>query len=373
MQQSIQKRGAVKGISTPFDSLVTKRLVLAGTIVVLMIGLLFSIGMALSIGQVSVPFADSLRLVTYQATGLSIGNIHELVPVTTADIVWNIRFPRVLLAMLVGIGLALCGTVMQASVQNPLADPYLLGISSGASLGATFSIMLGYGATGIMGELGVAFWAFSGALVASAMVLLLANLGGKMSSVKLVLAGTVINVLCNAFSNFIVYFAKNAEGIRSVAFWTMGSLASAKWDTLPLLAAMVGLAVLFFLFQARVLNTMMMGDETAITLGISLNAYRRFYILIASVLTGVMVATCGIIGFVGLIVPHLVRSVVGSDHKRLLPVVILASAIFLIWTDVLARTVIPNGEMPIGIVTAILGGPMFMYMLVKKNIGFGGK
>ncbi|MNI71451.1 Hemin transport system permease protein HmuU [compost metagenome] len=164
---------------------------------------------------------DSLRIVIYQTTGISIGNMNELVSGTAMDIIWHIRFPRVLMAMIVGTGLALCGTVMQASVQNPLADPYLLGISSGASLGATFSIMLGFGAVGIIGSLGIAFWAFIGALGAAALVLVLANLGGKMSSVKLVLAGMVINALCSAFSNFIVYVAKNAEGIRSVTFWTM--------------------------------------------------------------------------------------------------------------------------------------------------------
>lgn len=341
--------------------------------ILLIFVVLFSVGIALSIGQVPVPFLDSLRIVVYKATGISLGNMKELTSGTFVDIIWYIRLPRVLLAMIVGAGLALCGTVMQASVQNPLADPYLLGISAGASLGATFSIMLGFGAAGIVGSLGVSFWAFIGALGAAALVLVLANLGGKMSSVKLVLAGTVINALCSAFSNFIVYYAKNAEGIRSVTFWTMGSLASAKWDKLPLITIMIVLATLFFISQARVLNTMLTGDETAITLGINLNYHRRLYMIISSIITGVIVATCGIIGFVGLIVPHLVRSMVGSDHKRLIPAVTLCSAIFLIWTDVLARTIIPNGELPIGIVTALIGAPMFMYMLIKKSNGFGGK
>ncbi|MBP1989747.1 FecCD family ABC transporter permease [Paenibacillus eucommiae] len=370
---SIQKRGAFTGMSTHFESVLKRRSLFIWMMISLIAAVICSIGMALSIGQVAVPFMDSLRIIVYQTIGLSLGDMNELSSGSVVDIIWHIRFPRVLLAMIVGIGLALCGTVMQASVQNPLADPYLLGISSGASLGATFSIMLGFGAVGIMASLGVAFWAFIGALGAAALVLVLANLGGKMSSVKLVLAGTIINALCSAFSNLIVYLAKNAEGIRSVTFWSMGSLASAKWDKLPLIAIMIGLAALFFICQARVLNTMLMGDETAVTLGINLNFYRRLYMIISSVLTGVIVATCGIIGFVGLIVPHIVRGMVGPDHKRLLPVVILTSAIFMIWTDVLARTIIPNGELPIGIVTALLGAPMFMYMLMKKSYGFGGK
>ncbi|MNO27420.1 Hemin transport system permease protein HmuU [compost metagenome] len=343
------------------------------TMISLILVVIFSVGVALSIGQVSVPLIDSLRIVVYKVTGISLGNMHELSSGTFVDIIWYIRFPRVLLAMIVGAGLALCGTVMQASVQNPLADPYLLGISAGASLGATFSIMLGFGAAGFVGSLGVSFWAFLGALGAAAWVLVLANLGGKMSSIKLVLAGTVINALCSAFSNFIIYSASSAEGIRSVSFWTMGSLASAKWDKLPLITIMVVLAALFFITQTRVLNTMLTGDETAVTLGINLNYHRRLYMIISSIITGVIVATCGIIGFVGLIVPHLVRGMVGSDHKRLIPAVILCSSIFLIWTDVLARTIIPNGELPIGIVTALIGAPMFMYVLIKKNNGFGGK
>lgn len=218
-----------------------------------------------------------------------------------------------------------------------------------------------------------ASWAFIGALGAAAFVLGLASIGGKTSSVKLVLAGTVINALCNAFSNFIIYFAKNSDGIRSVSFWTMGSLASAEWSTLPLISEVVLVAIAFFLFQSRVMNTMLMGEETAITLGVNLNFYRRLYMVISSVVTGILVSTCGIIGFVGLIVPHIVRSIVGSDHKRLIPTSILFGSLFMIWTDVFARTVVPNGELPIGIVTSLLGAPVFMYMLIKKSYGFGGR
>ncbi|WP_442950436.1 FecCD family ABC transporter permease [Paenibacillus sp. DMB20] len=208
--------------------------------------MIYSIGLALSIGQVSVSFADAMRIVIKQILGIAPDHFDETMPAAAADIIWNIRFPRVLLAMIVGAGLALCGTVMQAFVQNPLADPYILGISSGASLGATFSIMLGIGAAGIAGNMGVAFWAFTGALVAAGAVMTLANLGGKISSAKLVLMGTVVNALCSACSNFIIYMASSSEGIRTVTFWTMGSLASAKWDNLPLIGSITAVAVFFF-------------------------------------------------------------------------------------------------------------------------------
>ncbi|WP_353097600.1 iron ABC transporter permease [Tissierella praeacuta] len=341
--------------------------------IILLVAVVVSVVISVSIGQVSIPFRQSFNILRNQLTGCQIGNASELVNSMFVDIIWQIRFPRVLLAMIMGAGLALCGVVMQASVQNPLADPYILGISSGGVLGATFSIMLGFGAGGMLGEFRVASWAFIGALSAALLVLGLASIGGKTSSVKLVLAGTVINAICSASSNFIIYFAKNSEGIRSVSFWTMGSLASAAWNILPFVSVVVIAAIVFFLFQSRIMNTMLMGEETAITLGVNLNFYRRLYMVISSVVTGVLVSTCGIIGFVGLIIPHIVRSVVGSDHKRLVPTVILFGSLFMIWTDIFARTVIPNGELPIGIVTSLLGAPVFIYILIKKSYGFGGR
>jgi len=340
---------------------------------ILLILALVSIGVSVSLGQVDIPLGQSYRILLYKLTGFVIGDPNEIVAGAYTDIIWSIRFPRVLLALLVGAGLSLCGMVMQATVQNPLADPYILGISSGASLGATFAILIGFGTAGLLAQYGLAFGAFIGAFGASLLVLALAGIGGKMTSVKLVLSGMVMNALCMAFSNFIVYFANNAEGIRTVTFWTMGSLATATWNKLPLLAIITVLAVLFFLMQTRILNTMLLGDEAAVTLGINLSSFRKFYLLATALITGVIVANCGMIGFVGLIIPHIVRGMVGSDHRKLLPITVLIGSIFLVWTDVLARTIVPAVELPIGIITAMIGAPMFMYMLIKKGYSFGGK
>lgn len=351
-------------------NLLKRRLIFHVGIGCLLLAILISAVLSVSIGQVKIPFGTSLRILFQEMTGRHISSAGEKM---FADVIWQIRFPRVLLAMAVGAGLSLCGTVMQASVQNLLADPYIMGISSGAALGATFSIMLGFRISGLLGTLSVSTWAFVGALMAAALVLGLSSIGGKASAVKLILAGTIINALCSALSNFMIYFAPNAEGIRSVSFWTMGSLTSAQWSVLPVVSIVVLGAILFFLFQFRVMNTMLMGEETAMTLGIHLNGYRRLYLTVSSVITGILVSTCGIIGFVGLIIPHIVRSVVGSDHRRLTPAAILFGAFFMIWADVFARRIIHNGELPIGIVTSILGAPVFMYMLIKRNYGFGGK
>lgn len=351
------------------NSELAKRSVFSLLLIILGAAVVVSAIFSVSVGQVDIPFSQSFHIIMNQIIpghGTVLDNMYT-------DIIWQIRFPRVLLAMVMGAGLALCGAVMQAAVQNPLADPYILGISSGAVLGATFSIMIGFRVGGMLGELGIASWAFMGALGAAALVLGLASVGGKTSSVKLILAGMAINALCNAFSSFILYFAKNAEGIQSVSFWTMGSLAPAAWGTLPVISVAVIAAVVFFLFQFRVMNTMLMGEETAVTLGINLTFYRRLYMIISSVITGILVSTCGIVGFAGLIVPHIVRSVTGSDHKRLLPASILSGALFMIWTDLFARTIIPKGELPVGIVTSVLGAPVFVYMLLKKSYGFGGR
>ncbi|MFD5186906.1 FecCD family ABC transporter permease [Streptomyces sp. NPDC058357] len=353
-------RGGRAGRSAPSVLVAALLLLLAGSVVV-----------SVSIGQVDVPVRESARVLLHELTG--IGGPGDPV---FMDVIWSIRLPRVLLAAVVGAGLALCGTVMQATLQNPLADPFVLGISSGASLGAAFAILTGFGAAGAVGAvagLGVPFWAFIGALAAAALVLGVGSAGSRTSPVKLILAGTAVNALCGAASSALVYFADSAEGVRSVTFWSMGSLASAEWATLPAVSTVVLIATAFFLFRSRALNALLMGDEAAVTLGINPGPHRRIHLVLAAVVTGMLVATCGIIGFVGLIVPHVVRSAIGPDHRGLLPVAVLSGALFLIWADVAARVVVPNAELPIGIVTSVLGAPLFLHMLIRKEYGFGDK
>jgi len=181
----------------------------------------------------------------------------------------------------------------------------------------------------------------------------------------------VVNALFSAISNFIISLAGDSEGTMSIKFWTMGSLTRAKWDNIWLPIVAVVLCSIFFITQYRVLNTMLAGDEAAITLGINLTLYRRVYMVVVSLLTGILVATCGIVGFVGLIIPHIVRSLVGSDHRRLIPTCLLAGAIFLMWADAIARILIKNAELPIGIITALVGAPFFVFILVRRGYGFG--
>lgn len=329
--------------------------------------LICAIVAAIALGSVTIPAGHVLAVISGKV-------MHTPIPDTVGpamtDIVWDIRIPRVILATLVGAGLALSGAVMQAAVQNPLAEPFILGIASGASVGAVMAILLGFllGAANV----GVPIWAFGGAIVATLAVMALAGMGRRISTVKLVLAGAVVSALCTALSNFVIYMAGDAEGMQSAAFWTMGSLADAKWSMLLWPALVVGGMTIYFLSQVRALDALLLGEEMAITLGIHATRKRYIYMACMALLTGVLVSQCGIIGFVGLVIPHMSRALVGVGHKRLLPVVALGGAIFLVLADLLSRVLLPAGDLPIGILTALMGAPLFMKLLFGSSRNFGG-
>ncbi|MGI6008977.1 MAG: FecCD family ABC transporter permease [Methanomethylophilus sp.] len=321
-------------------------------------------------GAVSIPFDEVTRILMNKIFGY--GDISDI-SIYHQAIVWKLYAPRGLLGLIVGASLALVGVVMQAMVQNPLADPYILGISSGASLGATFAILMG--ATVLAGTFmagwGVEMFAFIGAIGASVAVFSLSSIGGKMTSTKLVLSGVIISSLAGAFSNLIVYLAPSDSGIRSLTFWLMGSLSTTGFDTVDLCGIVFLICLLFFLTQMRNLNAMMLGDDTATTLGVNLSVLRKVYILLTSLLIAIVVCKCGIIGFVGLIIPHIARALVGTNHWKLLPVSVLLGAIFMMVADIVARSFTAS-EIPIGIITAICGAPVFAYIMIKKSYGFGG-
>ena len=342
----------------------------AGLIILLIIIALIILILSSFIGAVEIPFETVVRIWIYKLFG--IGDISDVRKATVA-IVWELYAPRAVMGLLVGASLALVGVVMQAMVQNPLADPYILGISSGASLGATFAILLGATiVTGtFMADWGVEIFAFIGAIGTSAFVFTLSSIGGRMTATKLVLSGVIVSAICGAFSNLIVYLVPNAAGIRSITFWLMGSLSVQGFDSVWMVMIPFLLCLVFFLTQLRSLNAMMLGDETATTLGVDLNKLRKFYIVLTSFLIAFVVCKCGIIGFVGLIIPHIGRALVGTNHWKLLPVTILLGAIFMLIADIVARTFTAT-EIPIGIITAICGAPVFAYIMIKKSYGFGG-
>ncbi|MBU3136153.1 iron ABC transporter permease [Clostridium gasigenes] len=350
------------------NSLINGKHTYIGVSIILVFFLIFSILITVTMGSVDISIKDVYEIIMYKL--FSIGDAKLLSSGPVHDIVWFIRLPRIMLAVAVGIGLSVPGVIMQAIVQNPLADPYILGISSGASLGATLAILLGVGV--FFGSNYVGICAFLGAFAISILVLTLANVNGRANSTKLLLAGMALSTVCSAFSSFIVYFANNRDGMQSITYWLMGSLAGAKWQNIRIILPVVIISTLFFITQYRTLNLMLLGDEVSITLGTDLQKYRQFYLIITSVVIGFIVYASGMIGFVGLIIPHLVRMIFGTDHKRIILLSALVGAIFLVWADVLSRIIIQGSELPIGILISMIGAPSFIYLMISKSYGFGG-
>lgn len=351
------------------EALVQKTPLYLILILVLSLGLIFSILLAVTFGSSPIPFSDVYRVILNQLFGIGDDAVYGTGPLH--DIIIYIRLPRLILAVAVGMGLAVCGVVMQAIVKNPLADPYILGVSSGASLGATVAIMLGIGS--FLGSNFVGVMGCAGAFGISLLVMLVANIGSPSNSVKLLLAGMALSSVCSAFSSFVVFFAHDREGMMSITYWLMGSLAGANWGNIAVILPLVILCVFFFITQYRVLNLMLLGDEVSITLGTDLHKYRNVYLLVTSLMIGFIVYASGMIGFVGLIIPHVVRILVGTDHKKLIPISCLMGAILLVWADVLCRVMIKGTELPIGILISMIGAPCFIYLMAKKSYGFGGK
>lgn len=326
-------------------------------ILVLVIILLLTILFTVRQGQVPISYTEIANVLTMS------GN-NELFH----DIILQLRLPRILFAVLIGAGLSLCGYVMQATIQNPLADPYILGISSGASLGAALAISINISLKSIVShEVWVSIFAFVGALSAMFFVHLISNSRHKSNTMRLILSGVIINSLCIAFTNLLIYFTKDLERARSITFWTMGSLSEVEWKQVFILAFILLFVILYFMTQSRSLNLISLGDEPAATLGVDVQQKRKIYILIVTFLTGIIVSQCGIIGFVGLVVPHAVRVICRTSNSLILPIILLSGSIFMVLVDALSRSLIPNQEIPIGIITSLIGAPVFLLIFIQRK------
>lgn len=338
-----------------------------GTSVILLIILFLSIGFAVTMGSVDISIKEVYEVIFYKLFNIGDSTIGTG---AVADVVWLIRMPRIVLAIAVGAGLSVVGIVMQAIVKNPLADPYILGVSSGASLGATLAVVLGIGS--VFGSNSLGIMGFIGAFGVSILVLMISNIGGRSNSIKLLLAGMALSSVCSSFSSFLVYISDDSQKLKTITFWLMGSLAGAKWNEIIIILPVIILGTIFFITQYRTLNLMLLGDEVSITLGTDLHKFRIIYLVITSLMIGLLVYVSGMIGFVGLIIPHIVRIIFGTDHKKIIPITALLGAIILIWADVISRILIKGTEIPIGIVISIIGAPLFVWLMIKKNYGFGG-
>ena len=278
-------------------------------------------------------------------------------------IVWEIRFPRALLASMVGAGLAIVGAALQSVTRNPLADPHLLGISSGGAFGAILALLH----TGMfLGLLTVPLMAFLGALVAAFLVLGVAQLAGAKSADRLILAGVAVSFIIMSCANILIFLG-DPRATHTVVFWMLGGLGLAQWSQLTYPLVILILCGGYFWLKSGHLNAMTVGDETASTLGIPVARFRLKVFIVGALVTGVMVAFSGIIGFVGLMIPHIVRMLVGGDYARVIPISALAGAVFLVWSDIIARTLMAPEDIPIGIITGLIGGGFFLWLMGQSR------
>jgi len=316
-----------------------------------------SAAVAITIGPADIAVGDVWSTV---AAHLGFGQ-GELSPIRDG-IVWNLRLPRTLLAAVCGAGLAVCGAVMQSLLRNPLADPFVLGVSSGASTGAVVVVVLGVGG----GVMSVSGGAFLGAIVSFLLVLLLSHtLGGTTD--RVVLAGVAAMQLFSALTSFVVMTAADAETTRGVLFWLLGSLSGAGWTDVGLCLTVLVAVLLICAVYAPALDAFAFGQDAAASLGVRVARTRIVLLCATALLTAALVAAAGAIGFVGLVLPHAARALTGPGHTRLLPATALSGAVFLVWVDTLARTVLDPQEVPVGVVTSLIGVPAFVAVLYRTR------
>lgn len=339
---------------------------------VLTMVLLGSVLWTIHIGSTEIPIKEVFEICMdqffYGGEGLKAGKWS----VPHFQIVWNIRLPRVLFGLLCGAGLSVCGAAMQALVLNPVGDPYILGISSGASAGAACALLLPISL--LSGPFQTTAAAFLGALLSAGTVYFMAKTagGGMIRPVPLILSGTAVNAVMSAVTSFVIFLAKSPESIAAVYNWQMGSIAAAQWKNLALPAAGVLSGTVIFTVCSRYFDMMMMGDEDAAALGLSVKHFRSLMFGFCSIVVASLVSVTGIIGFVGLVVPHMARILSGTSTNRvIIPLSALGGGIYLIWADALARSLFGAAELPLGIVTAFAGAPFFLYLMIRNGYGGG--
>ena len=330
--------------------------------VIMAVVLFLSFLLAIRLGSVDLEFDTIRKILINRLTGREMYKPDW--KSSTELIVWTIRTPRILTAFVVGAGLTLCGILMQVLTKNSLADPYVLGISHGASAGAVSVIM--YGWLNILGGYGTMAGAFLGSVVSILLALRIATVRNKVTATQLVLAGIAVSALFSAATNFMIYHTKTgSDKVKTATYWMMGSLSGSSWEKLKY--ATIAFVVCFCLIMllTRQLDVLLLGDDVAATVGVDTGKLKLWIIIISTLLTG-------IIGFVGLTFPHITRSIVGTKHKRLVPASMLVGGTFLVIADILSRVLVAPEELPIGVVSAFFGAPFFLYLIKKSNGKFGG-
>ncbi|TZE80905.1 FecCD family ABC transporter permease [Calorimonas adulescens] len=322
--------------------------------------LMICIVASLIIGSASITPVEAVRILFSRVSGSLLD-----VPQSHINIIMNLRLPRTILALIVGLGLSVVGLTYQSVFKNPLADPYIIGVSSGAAFGASVAIALhldgGYWGIGMIN-----LFAFVGALLVSFTALTISRVNGRIPPTTLLLSGVALGNLLTAGMSLIMFL--DHDDMEEIVYWTMGSFVSSSWDKVKFSLVFVSIGVLFLVFYMKELNLMLLGDETASSLGVDVERTKVRIIIISSLVTAACVSVSGIIGFVGLVIPHILRIIAGPDNRRLFFLTLIVGAGFMVFTDTIARYILRPVEIPVGIITALLGGPFFIYLL-KRNKG----
>ena len=336
------------------------RLPAAPVTVIVGIGLFLSLIVAITFGPANLSFTKVWSILLHAA---NLGPDPGATPLETAMVV-HLRLPRELLAAIAGAGLSICGVIMQSVLRNPLAEPYLLGVSSGASTGAVVVMVIGV--TGTISSLVLSVGAFLGALLSFILMLFLAKLAVGTTD-KIVLAGVAVTQGFAAVTSFIIMVGADANATRGVLYWLMGSLANVGWGEVAVNAIVLLLALIICLQMSGSLDAFTFGEAQASTLGVAVKRTRWVLLILSALLTATIVSTCGAIGFVGLVMPHVARLLVGSRHHALLPVSAVCGAVFLLWVDTIARASFAPLELPVGVITALVGVPVFAAILTRRR------
>ena len=330
---------------------------------------LLSFVLATKLGSVDLEFPTIWRVVVNELAGKEVYEVTW--ETSTESILWGIRIPRILTAFIVGAGLSLCGILMQALTKNSLADPYVLGISQGASAGAVSVIMYGY--LSFLGGYGTMVGAFAGAVISIFLATKIATIRNKITATQLVLAGIAVSALFGAITNLMIYHTKTgSDKVKTATYWMMGSLSGASWEKLKYVTIAFILCLIMILILSRKLDVLLLGDDVAVPVGVNTDQLKMVIIILATLLTGVIVSVSGTIGFVGLTIPHITRSIVGTKHSRLIPASILVGGAFLVFADIISRVDVAPEELPIGVVSAFVGAPFFLYLMRRAHTKSGG-
>lgn len=343
---------------------VQKRKFMKWTMLISAVLLIILMIMSATFGAANISFFDALKVLVSKIPFVGkLANTDDINK-THMIIIMNLRLPRILLGAIVGAGLGVVGAALQGMFKNPMADPYVLGISSGASFGAAIAIALGIQYV-FFGSGVITLFAFLGSIITILFVYNIAKTGGRIPSTTLLLSGIAINSMLMSLVSIIMIFNRNK--VEDIVFWVMGSVASSDWKQVGFIFPIVVLGIIFIIAYSRDLNIMSTGEESARNLGVEVEKVKKLLILLCSLMVAACVSVSGVIGFVGLIIPHSIRLLAGADHRALLPFSAIGGAAFMVVCDTISRSIMPPMEIPVGAVTSIFGAPYFIYLLYKNK------